>query len=93
MVNFMENRNKITNRREDTLILSSILTNLDAIAVGFTKLTVAQHLSGIMRSKGNSVYSKPYNWTNKELLSKIENYRLELENSPPDVWGTDYDND
>ena len=83
---------KRKNPREEMQIIASFLSNLDAIVVGFSELSIAQHLKGIMRTKGTTP-SDLYNLSNEGLLSRTEAYRKELENNPPRFWGSDYDID
>jgi len=72
--------------REDKQIRASILQKFDRLVEGYPDITVAQHLRTLARGKGSS--RDFYNWSNKEFLSKLEKYMNELEDNPPQEWGT-----
>lgn len=72
-------------------IRASILTLFDRIVEGYPDLTIAQHISSIFRSKGKNP-KEIYHWDNEETLHRMEKYYEELENNPPQTWGTFLEN-
>lgn len=78
-------------KAEQRAIRAAILTLFDRIVEGYPDLTISQHVSSIFRSKGKSP-KDVYLWDNKETLHRMEKYYEELENNPPQTWGTFLEN-
>lgn len=74
------------NIKEERLTRSSILVAIDRVVETYPMIPVSQHLRTILRSKGGK---DSFEWTNKELLARLEKYLSELEDSPPQIWGED----
>lgn len=74
------------NIKEERVTRSAILVSIDRIVETYPMIPVAQHLRAILRAKGGK---DSFEWTNKELLTKLEKYVNELEDSPPQLWQED----
>lgn len=62
-----------------------ILRELLEVIGLWDKIPVSRHLACILRP-----YNSVYDWTDEQLLKKIENYRIELEQEQEDNLQEDY---
>jgi len=63
--------------KEEMQVKQLIFHNLMQIVEQFPQYTVAQHLYFILRRKGDK--EEIYNWPDKKVLKKFEDYKDELE--------------
>lgn len=71
----MSNNNPRCNNPKITAQIFRLLA--DAISL-YPRYTISQHLVVIMRARSEGI-RKPYDWSDEELLKKIEKYLEELE--------------
>lgn len=69
---------KVRIEKEDMQVRQQIVHELIEIFDTHSKYRVAQHMAGFLRRKTNSGPSF-FEWSNKELLNRIEQYKKELE--------------
>ena len=67
--------NPIDKNRKQTE--EQIFYNLMRIVQEYPQYTISQHLSHVLRTKGDS--EQAYYWDNQKLLKKFEDYRDELD--------------
>ena len=63
--------------KSDGMIRATIARRIEEIISAYPKITVAQHMKFIFRSKGE-VQGDPYKWGDERTLDKIEKYKLSL---------------
>lgn len=88
-------------KKEDRYIRASLIRTLDNIYELYPDISVAQHLSNILRSKGEldgnprkgGGLISPYKWSNEKFQKRAEEYLRELQDSyvGNGEWDEDYE--
>lgn len=97
---FKPEPNKLDKARNQKILQDTFLSTLSAGFAIHNNLTIAEHLRGILRSKGatdtnpknpDASYIVPFKWTDEKLVRAAEKYFDELEQDPPYLWNSGED--
>ena len=97
---FKQEPNKLERARNQKMLQDSLISNLSMLFAVYPSIPMVEHLRGILRAKGstdrnpkylNAKAIDPFTWTDEKLVKATEQYLRELEQDPPQLWGTGED--
>ena len=94
---FKQEPNKVEKARNQKILQDTFLSTLSGGFAIHNNLTMADHLKGILRSKGatdknpknpDAKFIDPFKWSDEKLVRATEKYFEELDSDPTQLWNT-----